>query len=688
MTTRRIRRSRRGLPPVGARIAAASTLTVLAAAGTALAFAGDLAIVSVTSSGGGANGASFTPRVSGDGRFVMFSSDAQNLVGGAGGRRQVYRRDMATGQVLLVSRANGAGGAPGTSTSYQDAAASRDGNRVVFGSEADNLSTVDDNGVQNIFLRDIASGQTILANRADGLDGVAAEFGSFHPAISADGRWVAFTSLSDAITAEDDDTSTDVFLRDTFLGRTYFVSRSAPGVTPAIGDSRWASVSGDGRYVAFESESPTLTPGEDHPGQDVFVYDRVTTGVSLVSRGPGGVADGPSGRPSISADGRFIAFESNANNLHPGDVEGDTDVFVRDQLTGQVTLASRADGFAGLPGDGGSTQPDISEDGRFVAFTSDANNLSAADRDDFTQDVFVRDLALHRTTLASRAQGPAGAAAGDSSDDPAISPEGRFVAFESDADNLGPQGNPAVRNVFLREVVGADAPPPPPPPPPGGGGTVTPPPPPVSTVGGPVISLSGGRLQAGRWRAGRLVGASFQGSLAVAGGPRGVRVTATVRGRPVVSVMRGLRNGVQPLRVSLPPSAPPGPYVVTITDLGSGVRLAPIFSRFVLPAPRQGIARTVVLTNTRGGTGRRKVLPASGPDMNAGFVFTALPVGTRRATISFRDPVGVVTTVPKPIVGRGVSAFISVRPKLRTGRWTITLSVRNQVVARTYVRIR
>ena len=161
-------------------------------------------------------------------------------------------------------------------------------------------------------------------------------------------------------------------------------------------------------------------------------------------------------RPSISADGRFVAFDVGRRQPErPSDNDGVCDVFVRDLQTGATTYVSRAGGAA--RGDGDSFSPSISADGRFVAFGSDATNLSADD-DDASPDVFVRDLQASTTTLVSRAGGATGAPGDDDSGEPSISADGRFVAFSSPANNLSAEDDDDFENVFVRDVLGDPTP--------------------------------------------------------------------------------------------------------------------------------------------------------------------------------------------------------------------------------------
>jgi Tol biopolymer transport system component len=179
-----------------------------------------------------------------------------------------------------------------------------------------------------------------------------------------------------------------------------------------------------------------------------------TTTLASRATGPAGApATGVALSPSISADGSRVAFATGSPNLSDEDADAATDVFVRDLGFGTTILASRATGAAGAGVDGSAFDPVIAADGRSVAFRSAATNLSAEDQDGIA-DVFVRDLPGHATTLVSRAAGAAGAAGSASSGEPSISSSGRYVAFSSDADNLSGEDANGWSNVFRRDVAG------------------------------------------------------------------------------------------------------------------------------------------------------------------------------------------------------------------------------------------
>jgi Tol biopolymer transport system component len=359
----------------------------------------------------------------------------------------------ARDDVILISRATGPAGAPVDGPASLSSI-SADGQRVAFDTIADNISGEDDNAFLNVFVREVATNATIFVSRAPGAAGAAGDANSQDPSISADGRYVAFESAADNLSPDAEDVVQNVFVRDLVANTTTLVSR-ASGPAGAGGDdtSRNPDISADGRYVVFESGADNLSLDDDNTFFNVFVRDLVANTTTLVSRasGPGGAGgDGSSTNPSISANGGRVAFDSFAENLS---TEDDTvqDVFVRDIGAATTTLVSRATGAAGPVGDGGSGAPDISPSGRFVSFVSDANNLSSED-DNTVENLFLRDLDASTTALVSRATGAAGAGANDNSIDPVVADSAR-VAFMSFASNLSGEDNDAVSDVFVRDAL-------------------------------------------------------------------------------------------------------------------------------------------------------------------------------------------------------------------------------------------
>ena len=267
-------------------------------------------------------------------------------------------------------------------------------------------------------------------------DGTQANGGSFTPSISADGRYVAFASIAVNLVSGDTNGVQDIFVHDRQTGQTTRVS-VASGGAQANGPSFDPSISADGRYVAFASNASNLVSGDTNNTGDIFVHDRQTGATTRVSIGPGGTqANRGSLAPSISADGRYVAFHSDATNLVSGVTNGTTHIFVHDRQTGATTRVSVASD--GTEGNSVSIKPSISADGRYVAFQSIATNLVSGDTNR-NQDIFVHDRQTGQTTRVSVASD--GTEGNSGSNDPSISANGRYVAFQS-------QANASSRDIF------------------------------------------------------------------------------------------------------------------------------------------------------------------------------------------------------------------------------------------------
>jgi signal peptidase I len=260
---------------------------------------------------------------------------------------------------------------------------------------------------------------------------------SSEASLSADGRFVAFLNKTDGL----------VYVHSRDTKSTQLVSVN--GEAAANESSSQPSISADGRFVAFASRATNLDSGDSNGLSDIFVRDRTLSTTRRISLGAGGVeADGLSEEPAISADGRFVAFSSQATNLVPGDVNGEADIFLHDLSTGNMKLVSIGESGSGS---GSSASPSISSSGRFVAFVSKVA-LIIADVNQFS-DVYVRDSVNGRTTLVS--VGGKDTAANASSSSPAISADGRFVAFTSRATNLVERDFNRRQDVFVRDLQAA-----------------------------------------------------------------------------------------------------------------------------------------------------------------------------------------------------------------------------------------
>lgn len=338
-------------------------------------------------------------------------------------------------------------GAQGNSGSLHRMAISGDARFVAFQSDATNLVANDTNDSRDIFVRDRATATTSRISLSSA--GVQANHMCYHPTISADGRFVAFESYADNLVAGDTNNGLDVFLHDRVTGETTRRSVSTTGAQ-ANGISHSAALSADGRWLAFVSTATNLATV--HPGgiSNVFLHDRLSGATTIVSQAASGdVANDSSWNPSLSSDGRSIAFASFASNLLPSPTNGFSKIYVRDRVLGTVVLASPS--ASGVEVNGDCRYPQISASGRAVAFQSMASNLVATDTNGLP-DLFVRDFALGVTELVSVSS--SGAQSNGSSDatsqPPGISADGRFVAFACFATNLVP--NPTgFSSVYLRD---------------------------------------------------------------------------------------------------------------------------------------------------------------------------------------------------------------------------------------------
>ena len=383
--------------------------------------------VSVASSGTQANNASYDPALSADGRYVAFYSAASDLVAGdTNAGYDVFVHDRLTGETTRVSVASDGTQSNGTS---DQPALSADGRYVIFRSYATNLVPNDTNHQSDVFVHDRLTRETTRVSVASG--GVQANNASDQPAVSADGRYVAFHSFATNLVPGDTNGNDDVFVHDRMTGETTRVS-VASGGAQANAWSYGSAISADGRIVAFYSPASNLVAGDTNVTYDVFVHDRQTNETSRVSvASDGAQGNAYSLKPALSADGRYVAFYSFASNLVAGDTNNVLDVFVHDRVTGQTTRASVASD--GTQAAGPSDQPALSGDGRVVAFRSIASNLVAGDTN-VTFDVFAHDLLTGQTMRVSVAGD--GTQANSESSVPAVNGDGRTIAFKSSATNL------------------------------------------------------------------------------------------------------------------------------------------------------------------------------------------------------------------------------------------------------------
>jgi len=339
--------------------------------------------------------------------------------------------------------------ANGFNFSLSPSAISADGGVVAFESSATTLVSGDTNGVADAFVNVRGKNKTSTTRVSVASDGTQANGDSGAASVSGDGRLVAFISAASNLVAGDTNGVFDVFVHDRVTQSTTRVNVASDG-TQANGDPgfiRPPQLSADGRFVAFESFASNLVPGDTNGGVDVFVHDRqtaTTTRASVASDGAEG--NDQSNSPAISADGRYVAFLASSSNLVPGDTNGTVDIFVHDRQTGTTTRVSVASD--GTQSNGLSESPAISATGRFVAFESFATNLVPGDTNG-AFDVFVRDLQTGTMTRASLVSD--GSQSNSDSRSASISGDGRFVAFHSFATNLVPADSNNESDIFVHD---------------------------------------------------------------------------------------------------------------------------------------------------------------------------------------------------------------------------------------------
>lgn len=426
---------------------------------------------SATTPGGGT---SQLPRLSDDGAWLVFKSNSQDLVAGeTSSGTQIFLYERATGTVSFVP-AGAAAATPGAGSLHLEAEISGDGNFVVFTSASPDLipGQADAGGFLDVFLYDRTTGTTLLVSHTAGSATTAGS--GLWPEVSHNGGVVAFTSASPDLVAGVADTNRerDVFVYDRATGTNAVASRRAPGLPSVSGNGEsgatttfpGSAVSADGRWVAFASRAGNLVPGQvDVLGNlsNVFLHDRETGATVLVSHAAGSTfteAAGLSSQPVVSADGRFVAFTSTAADLVSGQVEGNSggDVFLYDREDGTVTLASRTAASAVTTGSGSSEAPAISADGRYVAYQSLATDLVSGQTDGNSgSDVFLFDQTTGTTVLVSRSAAAAVATGNGYANAPLLSAGGTRVAFLSGATDLvaGQADTNMAPDLFLHDIA-------------------------------------------------------------------------------------------------------------------------------------------------------------------------------------------------------------------------------------------
>jgi Tol biopolymer transport system component len=325
-------------------------------------------LVSDNGSGVPPNTTSHTPSISPDGRFVAFLSNASDLVGNVVTNEfHVYLRDLQSHITQLVDvDTNGIGSTDDTMTTLS---LSVDGRCVAFSSPDGSLTSLDINGAEDVFVRDMVAGATEMVSQRDATVILQAADGFSTlspPSVSSDGRWVAFTSRADNLVFNDTNQNWDIFVRDLVNGTSILVSGGFDGGPALGGNSRNAVISADGRYVVFISSATNLVTGPVNTKANVFRRDPETGTTALVSVGTDGVSPGnnDASAPAISPDGRYVVFLSQASNLAAGITGG---LYWRDMNLGQTM---------GLSGASSAFGPTLSDNGRYVGYASGTSPLT------------------------------------------------------------------------------------------------------------------------------------------------------------------------------------------------------------------------------------------------------------------------------------------------------------------------
>jgi hypothetical protein len=404
------------------------------------------------------NGFTDSPSINTDGRAVAVISDATNLTADPvpADTQEAYVVHLDTGTTQLVSRGS--------------AAANQDVESVALGGDQSHLRAIFESAATNlgnplpldqVYVRDLSAATTSLIGRASGPNGVPANFGASGPvAISADGSAAIFESNATNLGDDPSGGNFDrVHLRRIaspgqqleLVSRPSGTGAFATGVAPS--ESGPNDVSADGRFVAFESDSATLPGGRPgNPVTRVFVRDVLTGRTIVASRASGSngaEADGEAFAPTISADGRWVLFESDASNLTPDSTSGIFQVYVRDLATNTTTLVSRMSGAGGRPGPVDSFPFGISADGRSALIESSGSLTPSGTGGVFH--LYVRDLVANTTTLVDRDSGAAGAVASSDAQQAAIDADGHRVAWVTTA-KLADAPNDGKRHVYLRDL--------------------------------------------------------------------------------------------------------------------------------------------------------------------------------------------------------------------------------------------
>ncbi|MBN1374198.1 PD40 domain-containing protein [Candidatus Dojkabacteria bacterium] len=383
------------------------------------------------------------PEISGNGRYIVFQSDSSSLPGSMGSWEDVFVRDMVTGTISLVSNTI----SDRTGGEYYGFAGSPsisyDGSRIAFSSSYPDHVEGDENYHVDVFVKEMGTG--VISRVSVHADGSENEHDADVPFISANGRYVAFEGYG--LTDEVSNYYSNVFVRDLDEGTTVLVSREMSGAECSVG-SHGASLSSDGRYVVFTSQCALFVPSDSNGQTDVFMKDLVTgTFTRLSTDSSGGEISTETYSAVISANAQYVVFMSPSSEYVPGDANGTYDIFRKDISTGAVLRMSIS--TEGVDSDDMSSNPAISADGQYIVFDSMATNLILNNLYPGKTDVYIRDVQSSTTSVIGYSTTePDGDVMGNS-----LSSDGRYLAFWSDATNFVNDDINYCSDIFVKDMI-------------------------------------------------------------------------------------------------------------------------------------------------------------------------------------------------------------------------------------------
>ena len=391
-------------------------------------------LVSRNDAGVAGNDVSSRSAIDGSGRYIVFVSEATNLVTTATtlNRGHIYRKDTLTGEVLLVSSTDNGLEANNNSSSPR---ISDDGRYVVFASFANNLSSIATGGIRQVYIKDMDTGDVSLVSR-DTTGSFVADNVSANPDVSNDGRYVVFESSASNLSSLSNNGLTQIYRKDMTDDSIAMISRNTSQSAGGAGNSNRPRMSSDARFIVFDSDAGNDIVAGANGTRHIYLVDmdnpNVTEQISVDSSDVQG--NGASVNADVSDNGVFVVFESIATNLAAGDSNGGlSDIFRRNRtLPGTTQLASTPDNLSS--GSNGSFNASISSDGNYVSFESAATDL-AAETVPGLNDIYVRDFSTDPTVTLNKVNlSQDGFEPTNNSTRPAISADGRYVSFDSPFD--------------------------------------------------------------------------------------------------------------------------------------------------------------------------------------------------------------------------------------------------------------